>query len=112
MAAKVGGGLDILVINSGTHSHPLSYFGQRLKYIYILSFCIKSFFSLGRFVCLQIRNILSMFGFRFEFGYGPLSSNFRIVSNSVRQDLALLEFVWIFLKCQTWALVVKLVYSD
>ena len=45
-----------------------------------------------------------MFGFGFKFGYSPLSSNFRIVSNSIRQDLALLEFVWIFLKCQTWAL--------
>ena len=28
-----------------------------------------------------------------------------IVLNSVRQDLALLEFVWIVLKCQTWALI-------
>ena len=86
------------------HTHPLSYSGQRLKYIYIWSFCIKSFFNLGRFFCLQIRKVWSMFGFGFEFGYGPLSSNFWIVLNSVRQDLALLEFVWIFLKCQTWAL--------
>ena len=75
-----------------------------LKYINIGSFCIKSFYSLGRFVCLQIREVWSMFGFGFKFGYCPLSWNFWIVSNSVRQYLASLEFVLIFLKSQTWAL--------
>ena len=92
-------------------THPLSYFGKRLKYINIGSFCIKSFFSLGRFVYLQIRKVWSMLGFGFEFGYGPLRSNFWIVPNSVRQYLASLEFVLIFLKIQTWALVFTYQYT-
>ena len=75
-----------------------------MKYIWIRTASIKSFFSLGRFFSLQIRTILFMFVFRFEFGYCPLSSNFWMVSNSVRQDLASLDIVWIFLKPQTWAL--------
>ena len=66
---------------------------------------IKSLFILGRFVCLHIGTILSMFRLGFEFCYTPLRSNFWIVSNSVWQDLASLEFVWTFLKFQTWSLV-------
>ena len=69
-----------------------------MKYIWFRNACIKSFFSIGWFFCLQIRTILCMF--KLGFGYGHLHSNFWIVSNSIRQDLALLEFVWTFLKCQ------------
>ena len=79
-----------------------------MKYIWIRTASIKSFFSLGRFVSLQIRTILCMFVFRFKFGYCPLSSNFWMVSNSVRQDLASLNIVWIFLESQTWALLVPI----
>ena len=80
-------------------AHWLSFSGKGLR-LHLAqqacfnTICIKSFFILGRFVCLLIRTILFMFGFGFEFSYGPLSLNFWIVSYSVWKDLALLEFVW------------------
>ena len=59
-------------------THPLPYFETRLKYIFIWSFCIKSFFSPGPFVCLQIKKVLSMFGFGFKFVLFPDVKNFDV----------------------------------
>ena len=73
---------------------------------------VSGFFSLGRFICLQIMEAFCMFGFMFGFGYSPFCLNFWILPYSVRQYIALLEFVWIFLRWQTWALLVKMMQSQ
>ena len=71
------------------------YFGEQS--------CYKAILDFMQLCCHQIRTLLCMFKFRF--GYGHLRSNFWIVSNSARQDLALLEFVWTFRKFQFRSLV-------